>query len=434
MKRILFSLLLACTAVVMAQENKPVKVKMTLEDAKKMALESNPNLAIVKARIEAAAASVDQAKAAYWPTLDLKAGIGRVRDKATRPNRDFNNTTAYNLGLSTSWLIYDGSQRRFQVLNAKYNLFSAQEADRDAQRLLLQEVASSFYSALLAQDYMNIAKEDADFNRILLDDAQKRHDGGIAKPSEVKNFQLKVQNAEADYISSEKSWRISIVALGALLAINRDEIWESIELVPPAGAEEMEYDFNKLYEYAINHRPDLMSVNAKIQNCRDAVDAAKDTQAPVLSAYGNYEYERTHSAHFNKHYDRDINYGLNLTWNLFNGGKTTAAITTAEAELKAALREREDLVININSEIRRGILAIESSKKQLQIQDETLATAKEIRDLVHEEYIGGTATITRLNETQTDVTKAASERSAAYIQLLNSIENIHVTTSENIGQ
>ena len=433
-KWILVIVTVAVAAFCAEKANDNQELKLTLEDAKKIALEANPTLAITKARIRAAVESVNREKANYWPSLDLSAGITRIRDYPTRPARDFNNTTQYSAGLSASWTIFDGFQREFNVLTANYELINALQSDKDAQRLLIKSVSTAFYAALLAQDNMNISKDDADFNRILLDDAQKRHDGGIAKASEVKNFQLKVQNAEADYVTSERNWHLAIIALGALLSISRDEIWKSLILVPPTDILEKKYDFASLYDYAIQHRPDLQNCNAKIQNCRDAVTAAKNRWYPRLAAFGEYGYERIHSAHFNKHYDREINFGLKMTWNVFEGGRTSAAISQAEANMVEAIKERDDLLISIESDIRQDLLTIQSSRKLLQLQEETLATAKEIRDLVHEEYLGGTATITRLNETQTDVTKAASGRSAARVQLFNSIEALRVSTAENLAE
>ena len=436
MKRIVFVLVtLAVAAFCEEKANDKQVMKLTLEEAKKIALAENPSLAITKARIRAAAEALKREKANYWPSFDLSAGITRIRDyPTTRPNRDFDNTTRYSTGLSAEWSIFDGFQREYNVLTANYGLVSAMQSDKDAQRLLIESVSTAFFSALLAQDNMDISKEDAAFNRILLDDAQKRHDGGIAKASEVKNFQLKVQNAEADYVTSEKNWHLAIVALGALLSIRRDNIWESLILVPPATIKEEQYDFAKLYDYAIQHRPDLLNCNAKIQNCRDAITAAKDRWYPRLSAFADYDFDRTHTAHFNKHYDRTVDFGLKMTWNVFEGGRTSAEISKAEANLVEAIKERDDLLITIDSDIRKDLLTIQSSRKLLQLQEETLATAKEIRDLVHEEYLGGTATITRLNEAQSDVTKAASERSVARIQLLNSIEGLRVSTAENIAE
>ena len=436
MKKIVFVLVTLAVAAFCEEKAKESQVmKLTLDEAKKIALAENPSLAITKARIRAAAEAVNREKANYWPSLDLSAGITRVRDyPTTRPNRDFENTTRYSAGASASWTIFDGFQREYNVLTANYGLVSALQSDKDAQRLLIQSVSTAFFAALLAQDNMDISKEDAAFNRILLDDAQKRHDGGIAKASEVKNFQLKVQNAEADYVTSEKNWHLAIVALGALLSINGDNIWERLILVPPNTIKEEQYDFAKLYDYAIQHRPDWLNCNARIQNCRDAITAAKERWYPKLSAFADYDFERTHSAHFNKHYDRAIDFGLRMTWNVFEGGRTSAEISQAEANLAEAIKERDELLIRIDSDIRQDLLTIQSSKKLLQLQEETLATAKEIRDLVHEEYLGGTATITRLNETQTDVTKAASARSVARIQLLNSIEGLRVSTAENLAE
>ena len=106
------------------------------------------------------------------------------------------------------------------------------QAHYDVQRLPPQAASSAFYAALLAQDNMEIARQDADFNAILLEDAKKRHAGGIAPPSEVLNFELQVGKARVDYIASERSWQSAIVVLAALLATSEDQIWRKVELVP----------------------------------------------------------------------------------------------------------------------------------------------------------------------------------------------------------
>lgn len=410
----------------------PAKLKLTLDEAKTIALNDNPSLAVTKARIEAALAAVAQAKAAFWPKLDFAASVTRLRDMATRPDKDYDNKTLYNIEADASWLIFDGFQRKYALLTAEYTHLSAEEADNNARRLMLQAVSSAFYSALLAQDNMDIAKEDAVYNKMLLDDAKKRQEGGIAKPSEVLNFILQVQNADVDYITAENTWRTYIVALGALLAINEDAIWENITLISPDSNEYQLLPFQELLDYAIQHRPDLRSINSKIQIARDGIKAAQNTWYPTINLFTTYGFERAHSAHFNKNFDRNITYGVSLSWNLFNGGKTNAQIQQARAELKSAICERDNIVISINSEIRQNILAMESSRKQLKLQEAVLATAKQIRDLVHQEYIGGTTTITRLNEAQTDVTKASSAKSAAYVLLLNSIEALRASTAQNM--
>jgi outer membrane protein len=405
------------------------KIRLTLLEAKKLALQQSPTLALAKARIDGAAARVAEAKSSYWPTLDVSFGATRNQDRATRPLRAYDQNTRYHLGLSADWLLFDGFQRRFTRLLAEFDHATALANNVDAQRLLLQAVSAAFYSAILAQDSMDIAKEDAEFNRVLHADARKRQEGGIATASEVLNFQLQVGNAEVDYIAAEKAWRIAIVALGELLAITQDDIWESIVLTPPADdLLSQTVELSELLAYARQHRPDLARVQNDILAANTAIQAARSSWYPSLRLFADYGYERADSLHFNENLDREVSFGLSASWNLFEGFRTQALLNRAEAELAAARQSQKELELAIESEIRQNHLALESSRRQLALQESILATAKEIRDLVHQEYLGGTTTITRLNEVQTDVTISAAARSQAYIQVFYSLELLGAST------
>jgi len=407
------------------------KIKLTLLEAKKIALADHPTLAQTKARIQSAMTKVRQARSAFYPSVDVNAGITRIRDAQTvRPNRDFDNTTQYSIGASVNYTLFDGFQRDFVLLQAKHEETVATLEDEMARLILLRQVGNAYYAVLLAQDNMEIAKHDADYNRVLLEDARKRKEGGIAKPSDVLNFVLQVQNAEVNYVNAEKAWRIAIVALGALLAIDEDNIWENYELIYPKENTQILPGITEMIGYAREHRPDLRSADSDIQIARDAIKAAENQWYPTVGLFADYGFKRTHSAHFNKHYDRNISYGATANWNVFNGYRTTSTIAQKRADLDVALKGRDDLLLTIDAEIRQAALAVESNRVQLQRQETVLATATQIRELVHQEYVNGTTTITRLNEVQTDVTNAESARSAAFIQVLQSMEALRAATGQ----
>ena len=413
-----------------------VKIKMTLEDFRQMALKDNPSLAVAKARVDAAVAGVRMAQSAYYPTLNLESTAQRSRDRTIRTTGAYASRMNYDVTFSSTWVLFDGFQRRFNLLNAKYNRENAEESERDARRLLLQSVSQAFYSALNFQDNMVIAKEDADYNSMLLDDAQKRHDSGVAKQSEVLNFILQVKNAEVNYVTAEQNWRTGMIALAALAAIDfstlPSNVWDHYELVASNDVNEELPPFDTLLAQAKENRPDLKAADAKILIAKEGMDAAKGTILPSLTLYANYGFNKDRDYRFSDSYDRVINGGIRLNWTLFNGFQTPAQIAQGRATLASAFKERDDLLIEIESSLRQNLLALATSRKQFQYQEEILKTAKEIRDLVHQEYLGGTTTITRLNEAQTAVTKAASERSSAFIQVLNNLENIKAITAQNI--
>ena len=88
----------------------------------------------------------------------------------------------------------------------------------------------------------------------------------------------------------------------------------------------------------------------------------------------------------------------------------------------------------VDTEIRNNAVALESSREILEKQNKLLKIATEIRDLVREEYHGGTATITRLNEVQTDLTNTALAQATAYVTVLNNVERLASSTSYNINK
>ena len=90
-KRFLLLALVVCVATMASASE---KIQLTLEKARQIALEQNPTLAIARANMAAAAAAVQQAEAAYYPSVDVTGSLTRLRDyPTTRPNRDFDTTT-----------------------------------------------------------------------------------------------------------------------------------------------------------------------------------------------------------------------------------------------------------------------------------------------------------------------------------------------------
>ncbi|MBO7741259.1 MAG: TolC family protein [Victivallales bacterium] len=428
--------LIAATPAVENAASAPaaVKIRLSLADAKEMALRKNPTLAMALANIESAAAAVRRAQAAYYPSLDLEAGATRLRDAATRPGRDFDNHSNYSLGLSASWLIFNGGIRHFNDLIAREGSATALKECDDARRILMENVALAYYVVIQSQNSMNIASQDAEFNRQLHEDAKKKLDHGVCKPSEVLNFEYQVDKAEADYISAKQTWKNACIALGHLLAIPQDAIWDNIEILPPDDKVLNSYQINvpQLLDYAFQHRPDLQAAQSAVTQAELQLKIARAGWMPTVAAFANYGYDRDDKIKFNKHYDRNITYGVSASWNVFNGFATEATIAQALANVKIARENLEALRLSVDAEIRNNAVALESSREILEKQNKLLKIATEIRNLVREEYHGGTATITRLNEVQTDLTNTALAQATAYVTVLNNLERLTSSTSYNI--
>ena len=419
-----------------ATRNEKPKVKITLAELKEKALDGNPTLAVYMERVNAAISGLTTARAAYYPTLSFSATAQRVRDRTIRPNGSYTSRMNYEVGLNATWILFDGFQREFSVLAARLNKENAEQTEQDAHRQMLLAVSNAFFAALNYQDNMNVAREDAEYNNMLLKDARNRYEAGVVKLSEVLNFVLQVKNAEVNYVVAEQNWKNAMIALAALVAIDLkslpDSVWDHYELVVTEDINETIQPFDTLLAMALENRPDIKALDLQIETNRAAVDAAWNTLYPSVTLFANYGFNRDTVPRFTSSYDRTINGGIQLNWTFFNGFKTPAQISESRANLAASIHQRQQLVIDIESDLRQNIQELESSRKQFEFQSEILKTAKEIRDLVHQEYLGGSTTITRLNEAQTAVTKAASERSTAYLHVLFNLETIKAITAQTL--
>ena len=156
---------------------------LDLATAVKIALADNPTLAAAAARVEQARQQVNEAKAAYWPSVGLDLGASRVELSETGFDQSSPSGIAipledpedyYNANLKATWVIFDGFARKFKKLSARYGLDTSRAGRKEAHRLLLSSVTETYFSAQLAQQNIVIARADEQFNERQLADAQSR--------------------------------------------------------------------------------------------------------------------------------------------------------------------------------------------------------------------------------------------------------------------
>jgi outer membrane protein TolC len=125
---------------------------LDLETAKRIALADSPSLVAAGDRFRQAQERVRQANSAYWPRLDASGSGSRIvlseNDYQANlakaiPNIQVDDTeTYYRAGLTASWILYNGFERKFAKMSSQYGEQGSLEAIKDAQRLLLSSISS----------------------------------------------------------------------------------------------------------------------------------------------------------------------------------------------------------------------------------------------------------------------------------------------------
>jgi outer membrane protein TolC len=402
--------LLILPSLLMAQTN-----TLTLAEVRKAVLANNPSVREMLQRIMAADAVLKQVKSAYLPTVTLADSYSSF-DTSTHPDADPQNRypDAFNQfggGLQANWLLFDGFARRARTLAASYDVQRSRELADDTRRLLLLSATVSFRQAQLAAENIQVLDQDERFNRSLEEDSRKRFEAGTVPETDVFNFSIRALRAESSSIQARLDYETACTVLVELMALPDARLPENMQPGPVSSVlPESEPRMEDELQYALNHRPDYNAIDSRWLALEQQVKAAKGVS--TVDNYGNYESF----------------VGVAAQWDLFTGGRKINAVKQVLAEMRALGEQRESLRLSIRSSIQRRIDEAQTALAVFSRQQKIYELSAKVRDSVEKSYKAGVATITRLNEVQTDLTRAEGAVAASRIEYLLALENLAAAT------
>jgi TolC family type I secretion outer membrane protein len=405
---------------------------LDLTAAARLAVAGNPGLAAAADRVRQAKARLDQARATWFPRLDASAAGTRVDlsendyQSALAQARFFNPSASvddprdnYAAGLTATWVLFNGFEREFSQVAARHGLEESEASRSDARRLLLDGVVAAYYGGQLATQNLAIAAADKAFFERQLKEAEARYNAGTGALSDILNFKIRLNAAEAERIATRRAQVVARHALAALLGLPGAHLPEDLPLAPMLPEREREMaplDPAALIAQAMEQRPDLQRARLGLRRREANLGVARAGYWPTLSLNGGLEADRTDDVGFGND-DVGSRIGLNLTINLFEGGATRARIREAQAAMDEGQRQVTDLKIQVNEAVRNRVAALDSAREQLLLQRANAALVRENRDLVEKAYQAGQGSLVRLNEAQRDLNTAQSRLALALVSL-----------------
>lgn len=403
---------------------------LTLEKAKLMAIEASPSVKQAAARIEAAQAVVGQARSALMPMVSLTLDK-RYQNSTIQPdwkpqlriNDTFNISSA---GIDANWLLFDGFASRARILAAKYQVEASEQTRNEAGRLLAEAVSSAFYQAQLAVESMLIAQQNQTFNRTLEDEADKRWQAGSIPEAEKLNFSVRALQAETDFLRAAQSFKLVTTVLAELLALPDARL--PVELYPERSAADVLNQavpsYETEYAYALENRPDLKVLQASMAAMAENKNVQKGSYWPKLILNSGFDYNKYNELQSGDQEEHDAYAGLHLSWDLYQGGRRSAQIRETDSNLRALREQRQQQVLAIQSAIQQAIASAEATRAMYQRQQQSLLLTAKIREHIEKAYRAGVATLTRLNEAQTDLVRAAGAEAASRINYLLALQQL----------
>lgn len=278
---------LCCSAAAipaLAQSQGPVRI--TLDDAIKMALEHNHALQAARTTIQQSQASEITANLRPDPVLSWDAQFLPLFQPSQASGTYFDQNVQFDIGLG--YLFERGRKRQHRLQAALDMTAQTKSQVSDNERALIFLVASGFISVQTAEATVALANEDLRSFRNTVDISEARRKAGDMSEGDLLKIRLQMLQFQTDYSQAQ------LARVQALASLRQSIGFESV----PADydvAGELDYQpvqskREDLEALALRQRPDLRAAQQGVTAAQSQFELQKAIGKRDLTASANYSH------------------------------------------------------------------------------------------------------------------------------------------------
>ncbi|WP_317043369.1 TolC family protein [Polaribacter haliotis] len=387
---------------------------LTKKEALAITLENNFGIKIANNNIEVAKNNTSIYNTRYLPTATLNSGADYRRNNQTivftDPNTGGDNervgngvvTKTYNASLGLNYMIFDGLGRKYnyQQLKETYNLTELQ-AKETIENTYLQLFTVYFQIARLLENTNNL-EEALTISKSRLERAKYQYEYGQSTRLEMLNAEVDINNDSITLINSRQQLSNAKRGLNIILGIEKVVDYEV----------ETEVEFNKLMNFEELQQKTLANNSLLKQNEKNIaisefnIKINKASYLPSLNFNTSYGFNRTENENLVNPFGArlitsdGLNAGLNLTWNIFDGGTTKTRVANAKIALDNQQILLEQQKVTISNNLKNTWENYNNQLFILKAQEKNVQTTQNNFDRTQERYKLGQVTSIEFRQAQ----------------------------------
>jgi len=379
---------------------------LTKKEALKITLENNYGIKIATNNIEIAKNNKNILNANFLPTVSAATGSNYRRDNQEITRQDGSSTSvdgavtkSYNASVNLNYTIFDGLGRKYnyEALKETYNL-SELQARETIENTYLQLFTLYFQIARLSENNNNL-KEALNISKQRLERAKYKHEFGQSTKLELLNAEVDVNNDSIAFINSKQQYLNAKRSLNIVLGQQKEITYDV----------ETEVTFNKLVSFdellnkvkANNVLLKKTEKNLAISEFNIKINKASYLpRIGLTTSYGWNKSQNPATSFLAQSNSNGLNAGLNLTWNIFDGGNTKTRV----ANSKIAYENQQILLQQQNETLENNLKNTRSMYNNklfvLKAQEKNVTSSQNNFDRTKERYNLGQVTSIEFRQAQ----------------------------------
>jgi outer membrane protein len=396
-------------AVVPGEAAEPPAPHLDLKEALKLAWKANPNLQISRLQALIAGEEVVRARSGLLPQVTSQVGqtiyddplkfkfnlalpgqVGGLSFPQT--NRNFwSSQTSVNQLLFDFW----GTPSKYMAAIKGHQaslLDTAQSRDN-----IFLTVAQGYFTTLRAKKLVEVAKQNVLDLKEHLRIAQDQFQFGIVTFNDVLQAKVSLADAEQNLIVAETDFINTRSALNKalMLPVTAPTVLkdENIVLKP--------WELGQATEVALMQRSDFKASQDRIRQQEKTVTETRAQLFPKFYAQAGYAYQNNDSLVHNTQWFAIFG----LSWNIFSGLDTKAAVSQAKIKVEQLQEQHKDLNEQIRLDVQNAYLKVKETVDRIRTTETAVTQGEENLRLNEERYKESVGTATDVIDAETLLTR-----------------------------
>lgn len=311
---------LGIISIIISSAFTPLSLAQSLQQAIQLTINENPQIQSSISERSAVEHEISQAKAGYFPTIDIAVGIGweQSTNPTTRARGD--GTVSYGreeASIQLRQMVFDGLATQSEVNRHKARTNSRAYTVFGQSEITALSAVDAYINVLRRQALLVLAKENMLIHQRTNDQIQLRSERGIGRKADADQSKGRLALAEKNTLSEIGNLKDAETAFLRVVGVLPENL--EAALIPGDALPE---NIDLAVEQAVTNHPILKSANADVDSAFAQHDTARAPYMPRIDIEAGASHNNDSDGIKGK--NEDASAMLRLRYNLFNGGKDLA--------------------------------------------------------------------------------------------------------------
>ena len=392
---------------------------LTKEEAVKLALDNNYDIKIANNNVQVAENNTSVLNSGYLPTVTGTAGATYNLDNTEAEFSNGNSTVLngaesnrYNAGVSLNYTIFDGLGRHYNYKRLKEQYQLSELQARETIENTIVQLFSVYYNVAQLSENLETLDQTLLVTKDRLVRAEYQFDYGQNTKLEVLNAEVDINTDSINIINTKQDLKIAKRDLKLVLG---ETFTEDFNV-------ETEVDFllqfkkDSLFKKAKQRNVALLQTEKNIAISQLDIKSGKSAYLPTLGLTGSYGWNKNNNnaaSFVTVSTNTGLSGGLNLSWNLFDGGATMTRVRNAKVNLETQQLQKENILLSIQRDFDNAWDDYMNKLEIYNIQEKNIITAQNNFDRTQEKFKIGQVNSIEFRQAQLNLLNAELSRNQA---------------------